>query len=222
VKKGAVSVMPVGLDGSKIQRPMPVAKAMEEDTLLAYRMNGEDLPVDHGFPARVIVPGWAGAASIKWVGSIQVSDTPLFVKMNTMEYVLIGPDYRPEPPAEGPAVTLQTVKSAVALPWKATLRAGKHVVRGFAWSPNGSIARVDVSLDGGKTWKPAELVGPNLPRAGVRWELAIDAKAGELTITPRATDEAGTSQPALSEQRWNKKGYLFGAPVPHPVTILPG
>jgi DMSO/TMAO reductase YedYZ molybdopterin-dependent catalytic subunit len=222
VKKSAVSVMPVGLDGSEFQRPMPIAKAMEDDTLLAYRMNGEDLPIDHGFPARVLVPGWAGAASIKWVGRIQVSDTPLFVKMNTTSYVLIGPDYPKEPPADGPPVTLQGVKSAVALPWGAKLQAGRNVARGYAWSPNGTIARVDVSLDGGKSWKPAELVGPNLPRAGVRWELAFEAKAGEMTIAPRATDEAGNKQPDLQQQKWNKKGYLFGAVVPHPVTVVAG
>jgi len=222
VKKGAVAVMPIGLDSQEIKRPMPLAKAMEEDTLLAYRMNGEDLPLDHGFPARVLVPGWAGAASIKWVGRIQVSDTPLYVKWNSTDYVLKGPDYPPEPPADGPVVTLQTVKSAVALPWGAKLRAGRNVVRGYAWSPNGAIARVDVSLDGGKTWKPAELVGPNLSRAGARWELSFEAQAGEMRIAPRATDEAGNKQPELSEQRWNKKGYLFGAVVPHPVSVLPG
>lgn len=222
VKKSAVAVMPVGLDKEEFQRPLPIAKAMEEDTLLAYRMNGEDLPADHGSPARVLVPGWAGAASVKWVGRIEVSDTPLFVKMNTTSYVLIGPDYAPEPPAEGPAVTLQAVKSAVALPWGAKLRAGRNVARGYAWSPNGTIARVDVSLNGGKSWKPAELVGPNLPRAGVRWELPFEAEAGEMTISPRATDEAGNRQPELSQQRWNKKGYLFGAVVPHPVSIVPG
>ncbi|MCK6587731.1 MAG: sulfite oxidase [Polyangiaceae bacterium] len=222
VKKSAVSVMPVGLDGSEIKRPMPIAKAMEEDTLLAYRMNGEDLPLDHGFPARILVPGWAGAASIKWVGRIQVSDTPLYSKLTTTDYVLIGPDYPPEPPADGPVVTTQTVKSAVALPWGAKLRAGRNIVRGYAWSPNGAIARVDVSLNGGKTWEPAELVGPNLPRAGVRWELSLEARAGEMTITPRATDEAGISQPELSDQRWNKKGYLFGAVVSHPISIVAG
>jgi DMSO/TMAO reductase YedYZ molybdopterin-dependent catalytic subunit len=224
IKKSAVDVMPVGLDGAKAQRPMPVAKAMEEDTLLAYRMNGQDLPVDHGFPARVVAPGWAGVASIKWVGRIEVSEEPLFVKMNTMDYVLIGPDYPPRPPADGPPVTEQVLKSAVALPWRARvqLQAGRLVVRGYAWSPRGAIARVDVSIDGGRTSHPAKLVGPNLERAGVRWELSVEASPGEVTITPRATDERGNAQPSLAEQRWNKKGYLFGAAVPHPVTVVPG
>lgn len=222
IRKSAVDVMPVGLDGAGIKRPMPVAKAMEDDTLLVYRMNGRDLPVDHGFPARVLVSGWAGIASIKWVGQIEVSEEPVFVKTNTTDYVLIGPDYPPRPPADGPAVTTQALKSAVALPWRAKIPAGTAVVRGYAWSPRGSIARVDVSLDAGKTWLPARLVGPNKERAGVRWELTFDAKPGEMTIMPRATDEDGTTQPAHAEQRWNKKGYLWSAVVPHPVTIVHG
>lgn len=219
IKAGAVDVMPIGLDDAKIERPMPVAKAMEEDTLLAYQMNGAPLPPDHGFPARVLVPGWAGIASIKWVGTIRVSAAPLFVKYNTEDYVFIGPDYPPQPPAKGPVITTQLVKSAVALPWPATLAAGAHVLTGYAWSPAGKIAGVEVSLDGGRTFKPAKLVGPNVERAGVRWELAAELRPGEHTITPRASDEKGNSQPDVAAQRYNEKGYLFGAAVPHPLTV---
>jgi sulfane dehydrogenase subunit SoxC len=217
IKPGAVDVMPVGLDDARIERPMPVAKAMEDDTLVVYRMNGEPLPAEHGFPARVLVPGWAGIASVKWVGAIRVSETPLWVKTNTEDYVLIGPDYPPQPPAKGPVITLQVAKSAVSLPWPATLVAGPQTLSGYAWSPAGKIARVDVSLDGGRTFRPARLVGPNIERAGVRWELEADVRPGDGTITPRATDDKGNTQPDVSAQRWNEKGYLFGAMVPHPV-----
>jgi len=198
---------------------MPIEKALEGDSLLALRMNSEPLPPDHGFPARVIVSGWVGAACIKWVGSIQVSSKPIFVKMNTEEYVLIGPDYPPEPPAKGRILTTQTVKSAVALPWPATLRAGKQRIIGYAWSPFGTIEKVDVSLDGGATFQKASLLDPNIERAGVRWEFTFDAKPGDLTIMPRARDDKGHTQPTLAEQKWNEKGYAFEAMVPHPVKI---
>ena len=114
----------------------------------------------------------------------------------------------------------QTLKSVVALPWPATLSAGHQRVTGYAWSPDGAIARVDVSLDGGRSFRPARLIEPNLPRAGVRWELEFDAQPGDLTITPRATDDTGVEQPTdLARQTWNEQGYLFGTAIPHPVRV---
>lgn len=219
LKKSAAWVTPVGLDEPKVQRPMPLAKALEPDTLLAYAMNGETLPEDHGFPARVIVSGWVGVANVKWVGALRVTGEQPFVKENTEDYVLIGPDHVAAPPAKGPMVTEQVIKSAVALPWDAKLRPGRHTLVGYAWSPRGRIAKVDVSLDGGRTFRAATLVGPNIERAGSRWELAFDAVPGTLTITPRATDEHGNSQIEAGQQTWNEKGYLFGAMVPHPATV---
>lgn len=220
IKQTAVDVMPTGLDSLNIERPMPIAKAMAEDTIVAYLMNGEILQLDHGFPARLIVPGWVGINSIKWVGKITVSEKPIYVEKNTLSYILVGPDYQPQPPAEGPAVTDQTVKSACALPWPATLKAGPQKVVGYAWSAFGKIARVEVSLDGGKTFSDAVLSGPNIEKAGSRWEFSFTAQPGEMTITPRATDDRGNTQPDVSAQKWNKLGYLFGATVPHPVTVV--
>jgi sulfane dehydrogenase subunit SoxC len=219
IKSTAVDVMPVGLDSTQVARPMPVARAMEDDTILAYMMNGDILPIDHGFPVRAIVPGWVGVANIKWVGKIIVSTTPLFTDKNTTSYVLVGPDYQAQGDALGPAVTTQVMKSALCLPWPATLKSGQQKVVGYAWSPDGKIDRVDVSLDGGKTFKPAALVGPNIERAGSRWEFSFIANPGSITITPRATDEKGNVQYPASQQKWNQMGYLFGAMVPHPVTV---
>lgn len=219
LKKSAVDVMPSGLDSARVERPMPVERAMEGDVLIAYRMNGEPLPPDHGFPARLIVPGWVGVASVKWVGEIIISETPTHVKWNTEEYVFIGPDYAPVPPARGLPLTTQVIKSGVFLPWPGTLREGPQTISGHAWSPFGKIAKVDVSLDGGKTFRSASLVGRNLERAGTRWELSFEARAGELTITSRATDAGGHTQPELAQQKWNEKGYNFGAVLPHPVTF---
>ena len=121
IKPTAVDVMPTGLDRSAVERPMPVAKAMEPDTVLAYAMNGDIIPPDHGYPARVVVPGWVGINSIKWVGSITVSEEPIYVERNTEEYVLAGPGFEPQPPAWGPVLTSVPVRSAIALPWPANL-----------------------------------------------------------------------------------------------------
>lgn len=218
LKNTATEVMPIGLDEPNVRRPMAVDKAMMADTILAYMMNGEILPIDMGFPARVIAPGLVGISNIKWVGTLKVTEEHNAVEWNTNLYVLIGPDYPPPAGAKGPALTTQVLKSAVALPWPATLKAGQQTVRGYAWSPNGKVNKVEVSLDGAKTWAPAKLIEPNLEFAGVRWEFAFDAKPGDMTITPRATDDKGT-QPDLSQQKWNEQGYIFAAPVPHPVKV---
>jgi DMSO/TMAO reductase YedYZ molybdopterin-dependent catalytic subunit len=218
LKRTAVDVMPTGLDARRIERPMPIAKALEDDTLLAYAMNGDLLPPDHGFPLRAIVPGWVGIANIKWLGRIFVSDAPLFVEKNTTEYVLIGPDFPERPPAKGPMLTVHTMKSAIALPWPATLTAGEHLIRGFAWSPHGAIAQVEYSLDGGASWQRATLREPNLPRAGVRWDFAWRARPGDYTIMTRATDDKGHIQPASVP--WNELGYEYWAAVPHPVRVV--
>ena len=81
------------------------------------------------------------------------------------------------------------------------------------------MTNVDVSLDGGSTFQPANLTGPNIERAGTRWEFSFSAQPGDMTITPRAADDQGNVQYPASEQKWNQQGYLFGAMVPHPVTV---
>jgi DMSO/TMAO reductase YedYZ molybdopterin-dependent catalytic subunit len=220
----AVDAMPQGLDPTfvsggvdlgHVRRPMPVVKAMR-DVLLAYEMNGQTLPPDHGFPVRLVVPSWVGISSIKWVGQIEVSDTPLFSPWNTQFYRLFGPDY----PPEGAPVVGQVVKSAFELAWDAQLAAGQeHVLHGRSWSGNGPIRRVEVSTDGGTTWQHATPTGPNLPDAWLRWHLAWrPAAPGRYTLMARATDVTGTSQPDRST--YNTMGYLFDAVVRHPVTAV--
>jgi sulfane dehydrogenase subunit SoxC len=220
VKSSAVEVMPVGIDNPPGERPMPIDKAMEEDSLLAYMMNGEVLPVDHGFPVRAFLPGWVGVASVKWVDKIVVSTTPIHVITNTNSYVLIGPDYQPQLPAKGPVISKQVIKSACCLPWPAALKPGLQSIVGYAWSPEGKIAKVEVSSDGGKTFSEAKLQGPNVERAGSRWEFSLNVTSRLQSITPRATDEKGNIQYDISAQKWNQLGYLYGASVPHPITVV--
>src|SRR5438132_6055222 len=178
LKPSARDLMPEGVDELKVRRPMPIAKALADDTLLVYAMNGQTLPMDHGFPLRVLVPGWIGVANIKWVGRIEVSEQPQFSAWNTESYVLVGPQYKRNPPAKGPALSLQNVKSAFELPWGAELRAGRHRIRGSSRWGRGKISRVVVTADNGATWVRARLREPNIGQAGGRWDCDCGAKRG--------------------------------------------
>src|SRR5919109_3087268 len=175
LKRTARDVMPEGLDDLKVRRPISVSKAVAEDTIVAYAMNGEPLPPDHGSPARVLVPGWIGVANIKWVGRIEVSEEALFSPWNTETYILIGPDYQPNPPAKGPALSEQNLKSALELDMDAQLHAGRHRVTGRSWSPFGQIIQVAYSLDRGATWHQARLEEPRMVQAWVRWDFDWEA-----------------------------------------------
>jgi DMSO/TMAO reductase YedYZ molybdopterin-dependent catalytic subunit len=217
IKKSASDVMPEGLDDLKVRRPLSVAKAMEPDTLLVYAMNGQPLPADHGFPARMLVPGWIGIANIKWVGRLEVSEKPLFSSWNTDTYVFIGPDYKPEPPAKGPILSSQNIKSALELPWGGQISAERRLVRGRSWSPFGKIAKIEYSLSEGKNWQTARLREPNVPAAWVRWDFDWEPKPGKHTIRVRATDEKGNTQP--DGVPFNQQGYLYNAVVDHPITV---
>lgn len=217
IKPTAKDVMPEGLDETKGRRPMAIAKALADDTLLVYGMNGETLPADHGFPLRALVPGWLGAASIKWVGRIEVSEEPIYVPWNTESYVLIGDDYEPIPPAKGTVITSQNIKSAFELAWNAELSAGYYLLQGRSWSGQGKISSVEVSLDDGETWQLARLRKPNIAGAWVRWDLDWLASSGNYNLQARATDERGNTQPF--DVPFNQKGYLYGGVVSHPVSV---
>jgi sulfane dehydrogenase subunit SoxC len=212
----AVEVMPEGLDEPRFDRPLSLSKALEEDVILAYLMNDEPLPPDHGYPARVIVPGWAAVASVKWVGRILVSDRPLLTHWNTEEYVLAGPGYEPREGARGPAVKETLVNSALELPWPAQLSEGRHMVTGRAWSGAGAIESVEYSIDRGG-WRAARLREPNVAHAWVRFDFECDARPGEHSLRVRATDTLGNVQP--ESMPWNEEGYLYNAVVSHPVTV---
>jgi DMSO/TMAO reductase YedYZ molybdopterin-dependent catalytic subunit len=220
ITRHAVDVMPEGLDAEvagqgHVRRPLPVRKALD-DVLIAYEMNGEPLPPDHGAPARLVVPGWIGVASIKWLGRIEVADQQLFSPWNTTQYRLTGPAY----PPDEPPLTRQAVKSAFELPFGAALPAGRrHVLTGRSWSGAAPIRRVDVSTDGGRTFAPADLHGPNRPNAWVRWRTRFQPHApGSYELIARATDWRGRAQPRSVP--FNDGGYLFWAAVRHPVQVV--
>ena len=212
LRASARDVMAESLDSAMLRRPLPVEKAME-DALLVYRMNGEDLPPDHGYPVRVIVPNWAAVASVKWVGRLYVDEKRLYSPWNTEDYVLTGGDFG----EERIPLTSQGIKSAIELPWPARLRRGRQEIRGRSWSGTGYISRVACSVDGGP-WREARVFGPNLVGAWARWGFCWDAPPGEHEIRVRAFDDLGNHQPNVVG--WNDLGYLYDGVVGHPVRVL--
>ncbi|MFI1398297.1 sulfite oxidase [Streptomyces sp. NPDC020681] len=225
ISSTAVDVLPRGLDDEfisdganlgRVRRPLPVAKALD-DVILAYEMNGEPLPYDHGFPVRVIVPSWVGIASIKWLGDIEVSDRPLSSPWTTEFYRLFGAAY---PAGGSEPLTRQTVKAAFELPLGASVGAGRtHRLTGRAWSASAPVRQVEISTDGGAHWQRARL--RDTPHRGgwVRWTADWRPHAiGPAELLARTTDRAGNTQPERSVH--NTQGYLFDAVVRHPVTVV--
>ncbi|HEV8045511.1 MAG TPA: sulfite oxidase, partial [Rubrobacter sp.] len=205
IKASARDVMAESLDGVRMRRPLPVEKAMD-DALLVYAMNGETLPPDHGFPVRLLVPGWAAVASVKWLGRLHVAERRLYSPWNTEDYVLTGG----RSGQSRVPLTSQGIKSALELPWPARLERGRHVVRGRSWSGAGSISRVEYRIGEGE-WRIARIFGPNVPGAWARWSFLWDASPGRHEVRVRATDEAGNVQP--DEVEWNDLGYLYDGVV---------
>jgi DMSO/TMAO reductase YedYZ molybdopterin-dependent catalytic subunit len=193
-------------------RSIPMQKAMDENTLVAWAMNGEPLPFVHGYPLRLVVPGWVGSASTKWLHTITALDVPF--KGSYMDSSYRVPRWPIEPGHKMPADTVSTeawpVKSIITAP--APLQrfrtSGRITVRGRAWVGEGSIDRVEVSTDEGKTWRRAELA-----RAGDKYAwrtFTYEHRAerpGYLTLLARAWDDRGNVQPAVPH--WNPLGYFW-------------
>ncbi len=223
---GAVEVvfagMDRGIDGGLEQnyaRSLSIEDAMHEDVLLAWNMNGAPLPPQHGFPLRLVVPGWYGMASVKWLRSITVVDAPFLGDQMTRAY-----RFRSEEEEPGTPVTRFYPRSLMEPPGipefltrERFVSPGPCTLRGRAWSGWGPISRVDVSVDGGRTWADAELGGARGPASWRAWSFGWDAAPGAYELCCRATDESGNTQPL--EAPWNLGGYANNAVQRVPVTV---
>ncbi len=195
-------------------RSIPLDRAIDPTTLIAYEMNGEPMPYLHGAPARLVVPGWVGDDWVKWLRRIDLTDQedPGFY-MRTA--------YRlPAPDGHGTsAMTELPVKSIVARPGEgAVLRRGVHALAGVAFSGGARVARVEISVDGGRTWFDATLEGPDLPGAWRVWRATWRASTlGTAVICSRATDSKGATQ--TDSTSWNHGGYLWNAIDRVPVEV---
>lgn len=192
-------------------RSIPLEKALHPDTILAYEMNGRPLPLLHGAPLRVITPGWMADSCTKWLTDITVqADEAKGYYMQTAYRVPVRP-VEPGAIASGPSrpVEAMVVKSLIAAPQEGDrVGPGPVTIQGVAWGGDAKVVNVEVSIDEGKTWEAARLVGEDQPYAWRQWQFIWKAKAaGTFTILCRATDARGEVQQAMSP--WNPSGFLW-------------
>jgi DMSO/TMAO reductase YedYZ molybdopterin-dependent catalytic subunit len=215
---GAVEVLFTGLDRGveggeeqAFQRALQLEEALRDEVLLAYEMNGAPLPPQHGFPLRLVVPGWYGMTNVKWLERIELVDTPFVGYQNSWSYRL-----RHAEDEEGEPLDRMQPRSLMAPPGipefmtrDRTVGAGEVVLEGRAWSGHAPVDAVEVSTDGSETWARAVLEPAAEPWAWRGWSYRWNAEPGEHVLCCRARDAAGNEQP--HEPPWNLGGYANNA-----------
>jgi len=230
VKSGAVEVILEGADSGEIKDPpkptgpihfarsIPLALANRPEVLLAYRMNGEELPPSHGFPVRAVVPGWYGVASVKWLTRIIVTDRPFNGHFQSVDYALW--ERLNGIPTRVPVTEMQ-VKAQIARPdMREVLAAGStYRIFGAAWAGDAEIKQVEVSADGGTTWMPTQLLGKDVRHAWRFWERIwkVPSERGPYTLMARATDGRGNVQP--TQRQPDRENYLINHVLPIAVEV---
>lgn len=216
----AEEVLFIGADRGRVEsgeivtfaRSLPLEVARHPDTLVALAMNGRPLSAEHGFPARLIVPRWYAMASVKWLVGIRVLNAPFEGFFQSEDYLYVDPD-RPSPPTR---VTLMRVRALIGVPGDgAEVPPGPVEIAGTAWSGHPPVVRVDVSVDGGDSWREAELGPAPSPYAARSWRCHPRLAVGSYSIVARATDRAGNTQPI--DALWNARGY--GNNVTHRIRL---
>jgi DMSO/TMAO reductase YedYZ molybdopterin-dependent catalytic subunit len=223
----AVAVMLEGADSGRLMQDspevpycqiVPLEKCLRPESLVAFKLNGRFLPRRNGFPARILFPGWYGMDSVKWLRRVVVlgsSDQVPNFQLSGMNKLY---NRMFKTPAGEPKVTRITeiqVRSVIAWPADNTrLPAGRHAIRGFAWTGAGLVRSVSFSTDGGRAWSPAQFESPPKPFTWVRWKYLWSAAPGDHVLMSRAVDDAGREQP-LTRDPSRKDGYElnFCAPI---------
>jgi len=197
LKPNAKWLLVEGGDAAGMNRSLPLEKALD-DCLLAFKMNGEALRPEQGYPLRLVVPGWEGNIWIKWLRRIEIGDTPWLTREETSKYTDLMADGRARR-----FTFVMDAKSVITNPSpQAPLGArGRNVLTGIAWSGRGTITRVDVTLDGGRNWREARIDGPVFERSVTRFYVDFDWQGEELLIQSRCRDSTGYLQPTKSELR---------------------
>jgi DMSO/TMAO reductase YedYZ molybdopterin-dependent catalytic subunit len=228
VPEGTVEVLFTGLDRGieggdeqEFQRALALDEARREEVLLAYEMNGAPLPPQHGFPLRLVVPGWYGMTNVKWLSRIEFLDQPFGGYQNRQGYRL-----RQTEEDEGVPLDRMQPRSLLVPPGipeffsrDRTVEGGEVALEGRAWSGLAPVTSVEVSDDGGTTWADAELEPAGERWAWRGWSFRWDAQPGERVLCSRARDEAGNEQPV--EMPWNLGGYANNAVQTVRVTVTP-
>ena len=226
IQPGALEVVFEGYDrGSEADHPepmpfarsLPLAKALDPDTLLAVRMNGELLEPSHGAPVRLLVPGWYGVASVKWLHRLEVVDRPFRGYFQTTKYTV----KRATPQGDETVIVgPMAVKAEIIRPHEGeVLGVGTNRLFGVAWAGPEAVARVEVSADAGQSWSDAELIGPRAPYSWTMWEHLWEVgSAGTYELLVRATTAAGQVQPLAHDS--HNGGYLIHFSRPRAVRVV--
>jgi sulfane dehydrogenase subunit SoxC len=195
VQPQATWILAEGADACKLARSIPMTKAMD-DALVAYAQNGEPLRPEQGYPIRLFLPGWEGNSNVKWLRRIKVMDQPAMTREETSKYT----DLMPDGTARQFTFDMEP-KSLITRPSGGDTLAGPglYEITGIAWSGRGTIARVEITVDGGATWVAAELQTPVLPRAHTRFQWPWRWDGREAMIASRCTDDTGYTQPPLAD-----------------------
>ncbi len=210
LQPGAAWVLAEGADGAAMGRSVPVAKALD-DALLVYAQNGERLRPEHGYPLRLLLPGWEGNMSVKWLRRLKVGAAPFMTREETSKYTDLLPDGSARQFTFG-----MDAKSVITFPApEHRLRGpGFYEISGLAWSGNGLVRRVEVSTDSGATWRDAALQAPVQDRALVRFRAPWPWDGGPAVLQSRVWDSTGYRQPTPQELvavRGLESGYHYNA-----------
>jgi sulfane dehydrogenase subunit SoxC len=198
VKSSGKWLLVEGADAAAMDRSLPIEKALD-DCIIAYKMNGEALYPEQGYPMRLVVPGWQGNLWVKWLRRIKVGDQPWYTREETSKYTDLLPNGKARR-----FTWAMDAKSVITSPSpQAPIRHGEGftIISGLAWTGNGKVKRVDVSLDGGRNWWPARLDGPILDKALTRFYYEFDWNGEPLLLQSRVQDETGYVQPSKAELR---------------------
>jgi DMSO/TMAO reductase YedYZ molybdopterin-dependent catalytic subunit len=215
--RGAPKEKPIPPGPVSYARSLPLEKAVRPEVLVAFQMNGRKLSQDHGFPARLIVPGYYGMASVKWLTSIEVLEEPFQGYWQTSDYGYW--DYIDGKPVRRPLSEI-ALKSQIARPsmYEVIPAGSDYLVTGAAWSGN-SVSEIELSTDGGYHWTAAEFIDPARPYVWRRWQFLwrVPLKPGHCTLAARAKDANGAAQP--EEHNPNHGSYVINYPLPIDVII---
>ncbi len=197
VKPQGKWILAEGADAAGMTRSIPIEKALG-DCLVAFKMNGEALRTEQGYPLRLVVPGWEGNLWVKWLRRIEVGDKPWYTHEETSKYTTLMTDGRSRK-----FTFFMDAKSVVTSPSPEMpmIAKGRNVISGIAWSGRGKITRVDVTIDGGKNWREARIDGPVFERSLTRFYVDFDWQGQEMMVQSRAHDDTGYVQPSKEELR---------------------
>lgn len=205
-------------------RSLPLERLLQDDVILADRMNGEPLPLLHGGPLRLVVPTWTANHWVKWIRRVTASanESPAFFQQTGYKFPTekLPPEVAPKP-EQLKSVTELFVKSQITSHTSGTTaKAGQLTIRGLAWTGSGTITKIEVRAGADQPWQPAKITSKQvIEGAWVRWETAIDLpRAGTWQVASRASDSKGRTQP--DEPFWNRSGYLYNAIDPIKIQVI--